>query len=199
MSDARERLLQKVQAVRQETDTVLPAPVPVLPEADLAGRFARELAKLDGELIRADSFETAAQELIRLTAPQDRKWFIAQRDLPQALAAHLPVTLAERQELAECQASVLEANFAIADTATVGLTLDARQPRACHLLPEICIVMVPAARLMPTLATALLALSGQQLPTGYVFVTGPSRTADIEKTVVIPAHGPKRLIVVLLS
>jgi L-lactate dehydrogenase complex protein LldG len=52
--------------------------------------------------------------------------------------------------------------------------------------------------MLPTLMDALVELEQRgKLPTPYVFVTGPSRTADIEKTVVIPAHGPKRLIVVL--
>ena len=95
---------------------------------------------------------------------------------------------------------MVEAEYVIADTATVGLRLDAGQPRSCYLLPEVCIVIARREGMLLTLAEALgdLARRGE-LPTGFVFVTGPSRTADIEKTVVIPAHGPKRLIVALLG
>jgi L-lactate dehydrogenase complex protein LldG len=114
------------------------------------------------------------------------------------LGQYLPVQVAGMFQLPDCLASIVAADVAIADTATVGLTLDVRQPRGSYLLPEISVVVVRKSRLLPTLMDALLELEQQEkLPTAFVFVTGPSRTADIEKTVVIPAHGPKRLIVVL--
>lgn len=202
MSEARESFRQRLAAAVATVPTPerpLPEPLPVTPAADLATQFAAALEKLTGEVIRAASAEEAARELLTRTDPQDRPWFVADRPLAQALAAHLPVTWTGREQLADCQASVTEADWLLADTGSVGLALDAHQPRSCYLLPEIHVAVATLDRLLPSLAEALLRLEEQPLPTGYVFVTGPSRTADIEKTIVIPAHGPKRLITVLLE
>ena len=177
----------------------LPEPLPVSPAADLVAQFAAALEKLQGELVLADTVEEAAGKLLALTAPQDRPWFVADRDLARALAAHLPVPPGSREDLADCQAAITEAEWVIADTGTSLLRLDARQPRGCYLLPEIHVVVAPTSRLLRTLAEALCLMEDwESWPTASVFVTGPSRTADIEKTIVIPAHGPKRQVVILL-
>jgi L-lactate dehydrogenase complex protein LldG len=199
--EAREEMLAKVVANQPRCETALPKPVPVAPIADLAGRFGEELDRLCAELVVASDLKQAAQVLVELAggeAAEQRLWFVADRDLAIELGQYLPVQVATMFQMADCLASVLEADVAVADTGTVGLTLDVRQPRSSYLLPEICVVIARRETLKPTLMDALLELEERgKLPTAFVFVTGPSRTADIEKTVVIPAHGPKRLIVVL--
>lgn len=201
MSGSRESIMKAVGRAITPATTHLPEPVPVAPVADLVAQFGDALQKLGGELIRATDLKQAAQELLQLAggeAAGERLWFIADRELATELGQYLPVRVATLFQMADCLASVVEADVAIADTATVGLSLDVRQPRSSYLLPEISVVVARQSRLLPTLMDALLELERREkLPTGFVFVTGPSRTADIEKTVVIPAHGPKRLIVVL--
>lgn len=201
MSGSRENIMKAVAKATPTTTTALPEPVPVAPVDDLVAQFAHELQKLGGELIQATDLKQAAQELLQLAggeAAEERLWFVADRELAVELGQYLPVQVASMFQMADCLASVVAADVAIADTATVGLTLDVRQPRSSYLLPEISVAVVRKSRLLPTLMDALLELEQQdKLPTAFVFVTGPSRTADIEKTVVIPAHGPKRLIVVL--
>jgi len=157
------------------------------------------LAKLGGELIVADEATQAAVRLRELLPDAEALWFVADKPLARQVAEHLPARRAPREQMADCLASVTEAEYVIADTATVGLRLDAAQPRSCYLLPEAHVVVARREGMLLTLGEALVDLEQRgDLPTGFVFVTGPSRTADIEKTVVIPAHGPKRLIVVLL-
>lgn len=178
----------------------LPEPVAVPVTGDRAEAFAAALQAVNGEVIRAAGLAEAAKRLLQAIPPDGRPWFVAERELARALGQHLPVIQTDRDGLAECQVSLTEAEWAIADTGTVGLLLDARQPRACYLLPEIHVAVCRTNALLPTLSDALLRLGERdQLPTACVFVTGPSRTADIEKTIVIPAHGPKRLIAVLLD
>jgi L-lactate dehydrogenase complex protein LldG len=202
MSEMRNPIRARVAAAKPSAgEAQLPAPVPVAQVKDLAAQFAHELAKLSGELIEASDFKRAAEALLELAggeAAGERLWFIADRELALGVGQYLPVQVAGLFQMADCLVSILEADVAIADTATVGLTLDVRQPRGSHLLPEISVVIVRRENLKPTLMDALLELEQRgKLPTVNVFVTGPSRTADIEKTVVIPAHGPKRLVVVL--
>jgi L-lactate dehydrogenase complex protein LldG len=196
---ARDRILERVSAACPAGGPALPAQVPAHPEADLPAAFARALVALDGELVVADDAAQAAARLRDLLPDPEALWFVADKPLAQAVAEHLAPRRAAREQMADCLASLTEAEYVIADTATVGLRLDASQPRSCYLLPEAHVVVARREGMLLTLGEALVDLERRgNLPTGFVFVTGPSRTADIEKTVVIPAHGPKRLIVVLL-
>lgn len=178
----------------------LPGPVPVRVAGNLAEVFTTALQAVSGEVIRAVTAGEAANRLRQAVPPDGRPWFQAERELARALGRHLSVPWTDREGLAQCQVSLTEAEWAIADTGTVCLLLDARQPRACYLLPEVHVAVCRSNALLPTLSDALLRLGDREkLPTACVFITGPSRTADIEKTIVIPAHGPQRLIAVLLD
>jgi L-lactate dehydrogenase complex protein LldG len=86
--------------------------------------------------------------------------------------------------------------WGLADTGTV--VQDATDPalRLVSTLPEIHIALLSANRILPSLADALPKLDPGRSP--YIsFITGPSRTADIERVLTIGAHGPVRLVVVV--
>lgn len=89
---------------------------------------------------------------------------------------------------------------AIAETGTVLLLGGAATPKATALLPETHVCVVSRARLVNTMEDAFAMLRAQQgeLPRSTWFVSGPSRTADIEQTLVIGAHGPYRVHVILV-
>jgi L-lactate dehydrogenase complex protein LldG len=67
------------------------------------------------------------------------------------------------------------------------------------LLPETHVAVVPVARIVAHMEDGwdLLRTEEGQLPRAVNFVSGPSRTADIEQTVVLGAHGPYRVHIVL--
>lgn len=196
---ARDRILQRIATCPVEGAPELPPQVPAEPVEDRLAVFARELEKLGGELVLADDAAQAAARLRELVPEEGALWFVADKPLASEVAAHMTTPRATLGQMPDCLASLTEAQYVIADTATVGLPLDAEQPRSCYLLPEVNVVIGRREGMLLTLADALIDLEQRgDLPTGFVFVTGPSRTADIEKTLVIPAHGPKRLIVVLL-
>jgi L-lactate dehydrogenase complex protein LldG len=101
-----------------------------------------------------------------------------------------------RQAAAESRVGVSEMEWGLADTGTV--VQDATDPalRLASTLPEIHVALLPADRILPTLADVLPRLDPGRSP--YIsFVTGPSRTADIERVLTIGAHGPVRLVVVV--
>lgn len=94
------------------------------------------------------------------------------------------------------------ADYALADTGTLVLFSARSAARWISLAPEIHIVLLPVERILPSLdeVFAQLSLSGDLSSFGsaITFITGPSRTADIELTLVMGAHGPKELHVVTL-
>ncbi len=90
---------------------------------------------------------------------------------------------------------------AIADTGTLMLLSGAATPAAASLLPETHIAIVDTARIVPFMedAWALLRAEHGQLPQVVNFVSGPSRTADIEQTVTLGARGPYRVHIILVG
>lgn len=88
---------------------------------------------------------------------------------------------------------------AIAETGTLMLLSGADTPAKTSLLPETHIAIVDPRRIVPSMEDAwdLLRKEHGQLPRAVNFVSGPSRTADIEQTVTLGAHGPYRVLLVL--
>jgi L-lactate dehydrogenase complex protein LldG len=89
---------------------------------------------------------------------------------------------------------VVEADYAIAATGTLVVVATPRRPGSLTLLPPANVILVDAARVLPDIAAVLNALGPAMIQEHRVaFITGPSRTADIEKMIVLGVHGPKDL------
>ena len=74
--------------------------------------------------------------------------------------------------------------------------------RRLNVYPEVHIVLAYASQLVPDLKQALKQVKLKyepNYPSMITFITGPSRTADIEKTLVLGAHGPKEIYVFLVD
>jgi len=89
---------------------------------------------------------------------------------------------------------------AIADTGTLMLCSSRASPAAVSLLPETHVAVVPVSHIVPFMeeAWALVRRELGALPRAVNFVSGPSRTGDIEQTIVLGAHGPYRVHIVLV-
>ena len=90
---------------------------------------------------------------------------------------------------------------AIAETGTLMLVSGAATPGSVSLLPETHIAVVDCERVLRGMeeAWALVRAEHGSLPRAVNFVSGPSRTADIEQTLVLGAHGPYRVHIVLVG
>lgn len=89
---------------------------------------------------------------------------------------------------------------AVADTATLLLLSGPDTPSAASLLPETHIAVVPIGRIVKCMEDAwdLVRKERGRLPRAVNFVSGPSRTADIEQVVTLGAHGPYRVHIILV-
>jgi L-lactate dehydrogenase complex protein LldG len=89
---------------------------------------------------------------------------------------------------------------AIAETGTLVLASGPDTPATASLLPETHIAILPAARIVAHMedAWALARTEFRLLPRAINFVSGPSRTGDIDQTIVLGAHGPYRVHIVLV-
>jgi L-lactate dehydrogenase complex protein LldG len=170
---------------------------------ELFDRFQRELAELHGEAYWMASRAEATQ-------------WIADRKLGRTLATEAPLLRETLQGVPQvewippdCPTRAGWESAACGITPVLGLAAESGSilvaadlcGRAASVLPPVHIAVATPDQIVPDLA-ALLAVAGQrygaEFPSAVSLVTGPSRTADIEKILVLGAHGPKRLVVLVV-
>jgi L-lactate dehydrogenase complex protein LldG len=188
MNAARENILSRIRDAMRA-----PAPRPVAPTGAAVfapvtnpeQRFREELLALKGEII--DSPEQLREFLAGFT-----KIATDGSDLVrQAVGAgNAPVH--------EAELSVTACDCLIAQMGAIVVTPRSAGGRALSLLPPVHLVIARRNQLLPDLATAIAFIRRRydgQWPSTLSIITGPSRTGDIEKVLVLGAHGPKRLAV----
>ena len=104
----------------------------------------------------------------------------------------------DRNALEQCDAGITGCDALIAQTGSVLVTTRSAGGRALSVLPPHHVVLARREQLVPDLPAAFELLRekhGDDLPSMISFVTGPSRTGDIERILVLGAHGPKKLTI----
>jgi len=105
------------------------------------------------------------------------------------------------RELEGCSAGVSECDALVAQTGSILVTSQSAGGRALSVLPPHHLVLARRSQLVADLPDAFELLKrkyGSQYPSFISFITGPSRTGDIERILVLGAHGPKKLTIILL-
>ncbi len=208
MSNARERILQRVRDALGERNGAIAPPSASrrAAPADLFANFRERLTAVAGEILDLDASRQLVDAVAaRLHAASARTIAFGggetMRQLAAALAQRGFHTLADdapTEQVAQADAGITEAQWGIAETGTIALDDEAARGRRASLLPPLHLAVLEKARIEPTLDTLLarVAASGR-LPHALTLVTGPSRTADIELQLVVGVHGPQELVVVL--
>jgi L-lactate dehydrogenase complex protein LldG len=180
--------------------------------AELTAQFGRELERVGGHfygsLTKAEArdravtiaAETAARSAIVGAGVTFDADLIAKGLARNRVEVIRPDRLKEkdraatRDRVANCELGVIEADYAIAGTGTFCVVATAQRPSSITILPPANFIVVAADRILPTLADVIAAVGPERFATHRVaLITGPSRTADIEKLIVIGVHGPKKL------
>jgi L-lactate dehydrogenase complex protein LldG len=120
----------------------------------------------------------------------------------QAESLGLPTLITDdcvdKHELEKCAAGISECDALVAQTGTVVVTSRSAGGRALSCLPPHHIVIARREQLVPDLPAAFALIKqnyGTKFPSMISFITGPSRTGDIERILVLGAHGPKKLTI----
>ena len=106
-----------------------------------------------------------------------------------------------QSELFECDLGVTSAQWAIAETGTLVLESERERHRLASLVPPVHIAVVEARRFRHTMSEVLELIKNTDggLSRTVTFITGPSRTSDIELTLAIGVHGPGELHVIVID
>ena len=191
-------------SVPEKSPVRLPAPLEQPPAADiqlLSLRFEQELTALGGQVVRCTAQELPLKvlhELVERSIQEVMCWDDA--NLPAGLRAVMAQAgwrLLDAPSPA-CPAGLTGALAGAAETGTLALTGGPGRMLSASLLPQLHLAVLEERRILPTLAEVLL-LPALHQQAAAALVTGPSRTADIEMTLTIGVHGPKELVVFLVS
>ncbi len=98
-------------------------------------------------------------------------------------------------------AGLARAKAGIAETGTLMLASSAISPVLMNFMPDLHIVVLEESRIMGTYeeAWAMQRRESNAMPRAINLITGPSRTGDIEQTILLGAHGPRRLVILLIE
>jgi len=100
--------------------------------------------------------------------------------------------------LESCDAGISECDALVAQTGSVLVSSRSAGGRALSVLPPHHVVLAKREQLLPDLPSAFALLKSRYasgFPSFFSFITGPSRTGDIERILVLGAHGPKKLTI----
>jgi L-lactate dehydrogenase complex protein LldG len=103
-----------------------------------------------------------------------------------------------RERAAGAKVGISQVDWALADTGTLVQDATAIDKRLVSTLPTIHVALVATAGLRPDMPT-VLEEADPQSANFIAMITGPSRTADIERVLTIGVHGPERLIIVFID
>ena len=208
ISPAKENILKKIRQALTES-TPLPFPQaegtnsvfqPSLQPMEY--EFAEHFTGLLGRFVYCANHEEVATQLNNLVA--QRKW--------SKVVCHEPKLRAVLQQkafnqfcdspLADCDAAITTCEALIARTGSIMMSTGQESGRTVSVYAPVHICIAPSSKLVYDVKDAFQLLKekyGNKFPSFITLATGPSRTADIEKTLVVGVHGPKEVFCFLVD
>ena len=170
--------------------------VPPTAASDLAATFAERAAAIHAEvriLGSAADIPAAIAEILR------GKNLPAEIHVaPNTEAPDLGSLAIKRTPPGPDDAALTTAPFAIAETGTLAYPASAANPASWHFRPGLEIAVLKVSDIVPHMENVIARIKAKGLPHTINFVSGPSRTGDIEQTLELGAHGPKALAILIV-
>ncbi|HNY02517.1 MAG TPA: LUD domain-containing protein [Bacteroidales bacterium] len=208
-STSREKILKKVRDALIEKTEV---PYPIIDQESTVLKdlneppdvtFAEELVRIGGKFVYCESEDEFLSTLESFILEKDWGVLYCQDPVLQKLLHSGGIPFEGNPEaLTEARIGITRCEYLVARHGTAMVSSRLSPGRRIAVYPEIHLVMAYASQLVPDLKQALSGLKKKyrdQYPSMVSLISGPSRTADIEKTLVMGAHGPRELYVFLID
>jgi L-lactate dehydrogenase complex protein LldG len=208
-STSREKVLKNVRnALMSKTEN----PFPSLDletsvyhpfEDSLDITFAQEFSKVAGKFIYCENETDLKNNLITLIA--ENKWkniYCTEPGIKKILDDNGIPFFNEEKDFLGMDAGITYCEFLIARLGSIMVSSRQISGRRLNVFPESHLVIARSSQIVPDIKDALKKMQEKyphHLPSLISVITGPSRTADIEKTLVMGAHGPKQLFLFLID
>ena len=192
--NSREKVLAAISK-NQPPPTALPSPATLKPVQfeDKKAKFIATVEGIGAKVQEVSGYEEIAA-YIPTHFPEGSRYVTTLSSLPafeQVSEKHLP------HDLENIEVAIIAGVFAVAENGAVWIT---QQQVVIRVLPFICqhlAIVLPAGEIVDNMHQAYERIGAAQYDFG-AFVAGPSKTADIEQSLVLGAHGPRSLVVFLI-
>lgn len=221
MQNARNEIMGRLKAAPKTAiplRPLMPPPKEVsLGKEELITQFAEMLTAETGIVYRAPNNAQALEKLTKIARQEGLKSVmvstddvVAALDLPAwgkkiDVEVMSPKDFKGRDDFKDAvfdrvEAGITGADFAVAESGTLGLIHDKDQARLISLAPILHIAIVPVERVFPVYEPVIERVFKKgKFPSQFVFITGPSMTGDIQGHLFKGMHGPGRVIVILVG
>jgi L-lactate dehydrogenase complex protein LldG len=217
--NAREEILGRLKSVRK----VIPAQRPAKPflseihldQEKLLQRFTSELNWQTGTVYRAKDKEDTIRILSDIASTEGLKSILATSGdiydvdiktfgIQNGVSVSTVQDFSSREEFRESaftvDAGITSADFAVAETGTLGLIFHKDHPRLVSIAPPVHIAILPISNLYAVYENVIEQVfkNTEQIPSQFCFITGPSATADIQGVPFKGMHGPVKIFVIFI-
>jgi len=207
-SPSKESILKKIRKALSHS-TPLPFPAsegnqPVVPSSvqELEVEFAEQFNALQGRFIFCVNQQELAFQFGSLVKKRDwQKVYCLEKSTRQLISSSIEDRLVET-DLAGCDVSVTGCECLVARTGSIVMSAAQTSGRTTSVYAPVHICIAFTSQLVYDVKDALQLMKEKykdKLPSLITFATGPSRTADIEKTLVVGVHGPKEVYCFLID
>lgn len=170
---------------------------------DCATLFAQRVATAGASLVRIKSLESMPAAIRAFLDGHGLGYALicARGTVFDAVSWPADFTVSTRTPTDGDHTTVTGVLAGVAETGSLVVASAPESPNTLHFLPENHIAVVKASQVLRHLEDVwqLMPVRSEDMPRALTFITGPSRTADVEQTIQIGAHGPRRLHVVLVD
>lgn len=207
MANARENILNKI---RQALTQSVPVPFPQSEgtkdvftplQQDIEVEFAENFTKLQGRFTFCADNNDMVQQLGQLIVARGWKHLYCREDAIRELLLQHGFPHSYMDDLANCDASITTCEQLIARTGSIVMSAVQQSGRLVSVYAPVHICIAYTSQLVYDIKDALQNVQDKypSLPSLITLATGPSRTADIEKTLVVGVHGPKEVFCFLVE
>jgi len=171
-------------------------------QKELEIEFAEQFAQLQGRFMFCLDYKELSDQLTSLLAHNNwQKIYCREEELKIKLQENL-FDQFTHEDLVTCDAAITGCEWLVARTGTIVMSAGQQSGRTVSVYAPVHICIARTSQLVYDIKDALQQAKekfGTSLPSLITFASGPSRTADIEKTLVVGVHGPKEVYVFLVD
>jgi L-lactate dehydrogenase complex protein LldG len=190
---SREKILAQLRAQTLPEQELPDLTGPWIDYPDLAEQFAKTLQGIGGSCHFVDSLEQAREHLQNLPTFQISKQITSL--VPELIEGNVDEKACDDpHQLETLDFAIARGEFGVAENGAIWLWDTAFRNRVLLFITQHLVLVIPANQIVPTMHHAYERLSFGEKKFG-AFIAGPSKTADIEQSLVIGAHGPRSLTV----
>jgi L-lactate dehydrogenase complex protein LldG len=202
LKNIRDALVNSMPPPYESVD--LDSPVYAGPDSEFPEiAFAEAFGKANGQFVYCADFDELSRNLKALVEEKNLTHLFCGEDFLCSLMDEFGVScIKESNDVEECEAAITGCEILVCRLGSIVVSSRQGGGRKGFAMPPVHIVVASTRQLVFDIKDAFSFLNKKyngRLPGMVTFITGPSRTADIEKTLVHGAHGPKELYLFLVE